>query len=75
MKHLAKESIIGQNRDERIICFSNSAADFQRLSIRIALAIRQQNAVRIFAYSSTLEQLNKNSGSRLKTEKRKDKEK
>ena len=32
MKHLAKESIIGQNRDERIICFSNSAADFQRLS-------------------------------------------
>ena len=34
MKHLAKESIIGQNRDERIICFSNSAADFQRLSIK-----------------------------------------
>ena len=34
MMHLAKESIIGQNRDERIICFSNSAADFQRLSIK-----------------------------------------
>ena len=34
MKHLAKESIIGQNRDERIICFSNLAADFQRLSIK-----------------------------------------
>ena len=34
MKHLAKESTIGQNRDEKIICFSNSAADFQRLSIK-----------------------------------------
>lgn len=28
MMHLAKEPIIGQNCDERIICFSNSAADF-----------------------------------------------
>ena len=34
MMHLAKESIIRQNRDERIICFSHSAADFQRLPIK-----------------------------------------
>lgn len=75
MKHLAKESIIGQNRDERKICFSNSAPDFQRLSIKNRAC--DQTAKRcayfcLFKYARTVK---KNSGSRMKTEKRKDKEK
>ena len=61
MKHLAKESIIGQNRDERIICFSNSAADFQRLSIKNRACDYMQTAKRcpyfcLFKYARTVKQ-------------------
>ena len=59
MMHLAKESIIGQNRDERIICFSNSAANSQRLSIKNRAC--EQTAKRcpyicVFKYTRTVKQ-------------------
>lgn len=59
MKHLAKESIIGQNRDEGIICFSNSAADFQRLSIKNLACdwtAKRSTYFCVFEYARTVKQ-------------------
>ena len=62
-----KESIIGQSRDERIICFSNSEADFQRLSIKNRAC--DQTAKRcpyicVFKYARTVKKKSLDRGSK-----------